>query len=191
LLRRRIVVLIAAGLAVLGAWLAWRGLTQFPPDTTAEGAYLRIAYSISRGQPEECFAYLEQDAQDATYTILDYASKARLRIAESYPEPERSQALGALALGERAASPAHSAAERGWIGRLRRDLSGVDRVDVAGERATVITARGTRYPFRRRPNGMWGLTVFTAELLGESERMARDWDRIQQAAADYERGKGP
>ena len=36
------------------------------------------------------------------------------------------------------------------IARLRRDLSGIGKVEVTGERATVETARGTRYPFRRR-----------------------------------------
>ena len=50
----------------------------------------------------------------------------------------------------------------------RRDLSGVARVEIEGERASVVTARGTRYPFRRRDNGIWGLTLFTAELMAEA-----------------------
>jgi hypothetical protein len=192
--RRRIVLVVAAVLALGGGWLALRHYTQFPPDTTPDGAYLRIAHALSLGRPEECFSYLEQDAQDASYTILDYARKARTRIAESYPEPDRTRALAPYGFVDRCADPpalwAELAAERAWLGRLRRDLSGIDHVEIAGERATVVTARGTRYPFRRRPNGIWGLTVFTAELTSEAERLARDWDRIQQAAADYDRGKG-
>src|SRR6202030_2427870 len=66
------------------------------------------------------------------------------------------------------------AVRRGWTARLERDLSGVARIDAQGERATVVTARGTRYPFRVRDNGIWGLTVFTAELQAEAERAARD-----------------
>ena len=52
---------------------------------------------------------------------------------------------------------------------------------------TVETVRGTRYPFRRRPNGIWGLTLFTATLVAEAEKAARDAKLIDKAAADYER----
>ena len=76
-----------------------------------------------------------------------------------------------------------------FLPRLRRDLSGVGKVEVTGERATVETARGTRYPFRRRDNGIWGLTLFTADLVAEAERAARDWDVVEKAALDYERGR--
>jgi hypothetical protein len=72
---------------------------------------------------------------------------------------------------------------------LRKDLSGVVRVDIEGERATVVTARGTRYPFRRRDNGIWGLTIFTADLMAESERASRDLENISRAADDYDRVK--
>jgi hypothetical protein len=167
----------------------------FPPDTTPEGAYMRIASSIGRGKPEECFAYLEQDAQDATFSILDYARKARARIAEAYPETERARAQSDYAdLAQCPDEPAlwsTLAQQRHWIRRLRRDLSGIEHVEIAGERATVITVHGTRYPFRRRPNGLWGLTIFTAELVSDAERLARDWERIQQAAKDYELGNTP
>jgi len=52
-----------------------------------------------------------------------------------------------------------------------------------------VTARGTRYPFRRRENGIWGLTVFTAELLAEANRASRDLDMVNRAADDYDRQK--
>jgi hypothetical protein len=81
------------------------------------------------------------------------------------------------------------APHRGWIGRMRRDLSGVGKVERSGERATIETARGTRYGLRRRANGIWGLTLFTAELLAEAERAARDAEVVEKAAGDYERGK--
>ncbi len=176
----------ALGLA-LGAWLLFR----FPPDTTPQGAYMRIARAVSSGEAEACFAYLEEEAQHASFTISGLASKAAARIAAAYPEPARSQALdryrGLAEAGDGPAVWAQLAAERGWIARLRRDLSGVASVVQEGDRATVVTAGGTRYAFRRRPNGIWGLTLFTAELEAEAERMARDWDLIQRDAADYER----
>jgi hypothetical protein len=66
----------------------------------------------------------------------------------------------------------------------------VASVERNAERATVQTARGTRYPFRIRPeNGIWGLTLFTAELVQEAERAARDFQLIDRAAADYERAR--
>jgi hypothetical protein len=52
-----------------------------------------------------------------------------------------------------------------------------------------VTARGTRDGFRRRENGIWGLTLFTADLVAEAERAARDAEVVEKAAADYERGK--
>jgi len=50
----------------------------------------------------------------------------------------------------------------------------------------VQTAHGTRYPFRRRDNGIWGLTLFTATLSAEAEKAARDLLLIDKAANDYE-----
>jgi len=50
----------------------------------------------------------------------------------------------------------------------------------------VQTAHGTRYPFRRRDNGIWGLTMFTATLDTEAEKAARDSALIEKAASDYE-----
>lgn len=188
--RRLSIALVVVALLAL-APLVYRW-AKYPPDTTPQGAYLRIASAIGRQEPEDSFAYLEEEAQHAVFTILSYGRKAALRIEESYPEPARSQALAQYRTARAApgapAMWAAIAAERGWLGRLRRDLSGVDHVDVAGARATVVTARGTRYPFRRRPNGIWGLTIFTADLQEEAERYARDWALIQEAAEDYERG---
>jgi len=176
--------------SVLGALLVY-WLVRFPPDTTPDGAYMRIAHAVGRGEPDDCFAYLEEEAQHATFTIADYSQRITERINETFPEPQRSEALaryGTLAGGERGPGTwALLARERGWIGRLRRDLSGSVSVEIVGERATIVTARGSRYPFRRRPNGIWGLTIFTVELTAESERLARDWASIQRAAEDYRR----
>jgi hypothetical protein len=166
-------------------------LATYPSDRTPEGAYLRVVSAVNRGQPEEFFAYTEEAAQHACYTIRDYRSKARALIESSYPEPERAQWLARYR--ELASAPdgsdvfAHLAKERGWLNRLRRDMSGIQRVEVSGERASVETARGTRYPFRRRPNGIWGTTLFTAELTLEAEKAARDLKLIEVAAADYRR----
>jgi hypothetical protein len=79
---------------------------------------------------------------------------------------------------------------RGWFGRLRRDLSGVARAEIDGDRATIVTARGTRYPMRRRSVGLWGLTSFTAELLADAERATRDRLRVEEAARDYDLAAG-
>ena len=182
-----------AAAALAGAWAAWQRAARFPPDTSPEGAYLRIAVAITEGRVRDCFAYLEDQAQHAAYSIRDYRRRASERIAAAYPEPERSRLLEAYKAHATAPDGADvwldMAERRGWVGRLRRDLSGVAKVEISGERATIETTRGTRYGFRRRPNGIWGLTLFTAELLAEAERAARDADVVEKAAADYERGR--
>ena len=176
-----------AGVAGLAQWF------RFPPDTEPEGAYLRIVRGIGAGEPVACFAYLEEEAQHACFTIHDYAVLARDRVRAAYPPEAQEEALhGYVALAERDGPEVWVllAQERGWIRRLRRDLSGIAEVARDGDRATITTARGTRYSFRRRPNGIWGLTLFTAELIAEAERLARDWETIQQAAADYVAAEG-
>ena len=163
----------------------------FPSDHTPEGAYLRIAKSVDEGHVAEVFPYLETDAQWASYSVRDARAKAYARVAASYPEPQRSElmkAYGPLAQAPDGADVfALFAEQKGWVTALRRDLSGVAHVDREGERASVVTARGTRYPFRLRDNGIWGLTLFTAQLLGESERAARDLAVVSAAADDYDR----
>jgi hypothetical protein len=191
--RRPAIVAIAVIALALGALVVAWNLLRFPPDTTPEGAYLRVAASITRGETLVVFSYLEDDAQHAAFTIRDYRKRASERATKSFPEPERSR----LTSEWRAFADAPDGADvwqvmaerRGWIARLRSDLSAVAKVETSGERATVVTARGTRYGLRRRANGMWGLTLFTAELLAESERAARDWDVVDRAAADYDRGR--
>jgi hypothetical protein len=191
--RRLVIAGAAVGAALLGASIAWRRASAFPPDTSPEGAYLRIAVAVAEGRVRDCFAYLEEQAQHAAYSIRDYRKQASDRIAAAYPEPERSRLLHAYRAHATAPDGADVwvdiAHHRGWIGRLRRDLSGAAKVEVAGERATIETARGTRYGFRRRENGIWGLTLFTADLMAEAERAARDADVVEKAAADYERAR--
>ena len=188
--RGKKIAAVSAVLAVVVV-LVVRWLGRFPADTTPEGAYLRIAAAIAKDEPKHAFNYLEESAQHAAFSIHGYAQKITTRIAVAYPETERQRAAApytALAAAEGGEAAFVLLAEReGWIGRLRRDLSGADQVEIVGERATIITARGTRYSFRRRPNGMWGLTLFTAELEAEAARLARDLEQVQQAAADYER----
>jgi hypothetical protein len=192
-LRRTFFVAGAVAVVMGLSSLLWRR-AQFPPDTTPEGAYQRIAVAVTEDRVRDCFAYLEDEAQHAAYSIRDYRKAASDRIAKSYPEPERSRLLRGYE--EHAKAPdgadvwASIARQRGWAGRLRRDLSGVANMDASGERATIETARGTRYGFRRRENGIWGLTTFTADLVAESERAARDAEVVDKAAADYDRAKG-
>ncbi len=182
--------IFALAVAVPLGWFAWAWLT-YPSDRTPEGAYLRVVTAVNRGRPEEFFAYLEEPAQHAAFTIRDYRKKALERVRSSYPEDERKrleQEYGPAAAAEHGKDLfAVYARDRGFLERMRKDMSGIDRVEMAGERATVVTARGTRYAFRRRPNGIWGLTLFTPTLVAEAERAARDLDVIERAAADYER----
>jgi hypothetical protein len=190
--RRQLYYAVGAAVIAGGGSAAWRYFTRFPPDTTPEGCYLRIAYAIAKGRPVETFSYLEEDAQHAVWTIHIYARKAYEAIAGAYPEAERAKEIGRYeplaSAADGAELWARLAAARGFLGRLRRDLSGITALETNGERATIVTARGTRYSFRRRPNGIWGLTLFTAELVAEADRLARDTATIEQAAADYRRG---
>ena len=75
-----------------------------------------------------CFAYLEDRAQHAAYSIRDYRRKASERVSEAYPEPERTKLLDAYRAYARAEDGAdvcvEMAPKRGWVTRLRRDLSG-------------------------------------------------------------------
>lgn len=182
---------VGAALLLLGVLSYGWVWATYPSDRTPEGAYLRVVSAVNRGKPEEFFAYTEEAAQHACYTIRDYRRKALQLIESSYPEPERAQWLGRYE--ELANAPdgsdvfAQFVKQRGWLDRLRRDMSGIQRTEVSGERASVETARGTRYPFRRRPNGIWGTTLFTAELTTEAEKAARDLKLIEGAAADYRR----
>jgi hypothetical protein len=163
----------------------------FPSDQTPDGAYLRIALDVAEDRIRDAFPYLETEAQWASYAIKDSRAKACARVRASYPEASKAELLGAY--GPLADAPdgadvfALFARQKGWTARLRRDLSGVSRVEIDVQRATITTARGTRYPFRRRDNGIWGLTMFTADLVAESERAARDLAVVNAAADDYDR----
>jgi hypothetical protein len=180
--------------AVVGiAFFALRrvGEKPFPSDRTPEGAYMRVAQSVVADRPEAFFAYLETEAQWACFTIRDMRKKASLRIAASYPEPSRSTLLAQYKVHADAADGSDVFAaiyrERGWARRLRKDLSGVKSVEAEAERASVVTAVGTRWPFRRRDNGIWGLTIFTAELIAEASKATRDLAVVEAAADDYAR----
>jgi hypothetical protein len=184
-----LLAIVIAALVVVGQ-RAING-RPFPPDTTPDGAYIRIGRAVSDGHPRDAFAYLETDAQWAAYTIRDARKKASERVRTSYPPDQRAALLAPWA--EAANAPdgadvfARLATQRGWIARLERDLSGAAQVEIQGPRATVVTGRGTRYPFRRRDNGIWGLTIFTAELQAEAERASRDLEVVERAANDYDR----
>jgi hypothetical protein len=183
-------LLILGAIALLG--VAWPR-PRFPSDQTPEGAYLRIALAINRSEAQDFFAYLETPAQHACFSIGQYRRQSKERIEQAFPEAERKRALEALepfALHPDGPDVFAAYAEReAWISRLRRDLSGVDRVEIDQQRATVQTVRGTRYPFRRRDNGIWGITLFTPLLVSEAERAARDFELIDAAARDYEHAR--
>jgi len=183
-------LLVIVGLP-LGFWL--HAHLTFPSDQKPEGAYLRVVIAVNKGNPSAFFPYIETEAQHACYTVRDYRKKSVERIEASYPETERVKNLTLYKAFADAPDGADVLAlyakQKGWLDRLRRDLSGIGRVEIQGDRATVQTVRGTRYPFRRRENGIWGLTLFTASLTAEAERAARDAALVEQAASDYDRAK--
>jgi len=195
-MRSRALVLVAT-LLTATIWGGWYAVSHrpFPPENTPEGAYARIALFVADRRARDAFPYLETEAQWAAYTVRDVRKKASDRVRASYPAGERNRWLDAWQKEAEAADGADVfallARQGGWIARLERDLSGVGRVEVQGERATVVTARGTRYPFRRRDNGIWGLTIFTAELQAEAERATRDLEVVERAAEDYDRVRPP
>jgi hypothetical protein len=195
-MRRQTILLIALPLALLiGIGSRIVGHRPFPSESTPEGAYVRIAFFVAERRVRDAFPYLETEAQWASFTIGEARKKACDLVRASYPAIEAAPLLERWR--EQAGAPdgadvfALLAGQRGWIARLERDLSGIAHVESKGERATIVTARGTRYPFRRRDNGVWGLTIFTAELEAEAERASRDLDVVGKAAADYERAKTP
>ena len=190
--RRKTLALVAAAIVVpSGAFaLLYR---PFPSDHTPEGAYMRIARAVAKDDPRAFFAYLETEAQWACYTLREMRNKARARVMASYPEPQRGELAAAYAAFADAPDGsdvfAHVYGSRQWARRLRKDLSGVAQVDfdAKGDRASVVTVRGTRRPFRKRDNGIWGLTIFTPELLAEAEKATRDLAVVEAAAADYDK----
>jgi hypothetical protein len=191
--RARFLALALVAASVVLALVFYR---PFPPDRTPEGAYARIAKAVAEQRPRDVFAYLEQDAQDAAFSTRDMRKAACDAIERSYPQGGERDALLAAYRPEATARDAADVflligAQRGFLARLRKDLSGFVSVEMVGDRATVVTAHGTRYSFRLRPNGVWGLTLFSAELLAESERAARDLETVRAAAEDYARAKAP
>ena len=187
--RRTLTLTLACLGGLLLGSLLWAHV-RFPSDRTPEGAYQRVVIAVNRGRAQDFFAYTETRAQHACFTIRDYRKKTRERVLVSYPEPERSRLAAQYAEEAQAKDGAdvlsYYAKQNGWMNRLRKDMSGIAKVEVQGERATVQTAHGTRYPFRRRDNGIWGLTLFTATLSAEAEKAARDLQLIEKAATDYD-----
>lgn len=183
--------MIAGAIVLLGVapTVYMRATSGFPPDTTPEGAYLRVALAVGEDKLVDAFAYLETESQWACFSLFDYERRAYDVVAGSYPEPERARLLAQYRDAHESATGqelfARLARSRGWSARLRKDLSGIGRVETSGERATVETTRGTRYPFRRRENGIWGLTMFTGELREAAQRAARDFSVVEKAARDY------
>ena len=176
--------------------LAFHFHQPFPPDGTPEGAYARIAKAMAEQRQRDVFPYLEQDAQDAAFSIHDMRESACAAIEKSYPAgPERDELLAEYGPDAKTKDGPDEFLlldrRHGFLARLRKDLSGIAKVETVGERATITTAHGTRYSFRRRPNGMWGLSLFSAEMLADSERASRDLASVRAAAADYARARRP
>src|SRR5258708_6552729 len=136
-----VVALVAAGAYAIAH-------RPFPPDTTPEGAYARIALAVANAHPRDAFAYLETEAQWASYSIRDARKKARDRVEASYPVADRASTTAPWAAEAEAPDGADVfalfAVRRGWLTRLERDLSGAAHVAVQGGPPTAVTAPGAR-----------------------------------------------
>jgi len=180
-------------LAVLAAAALFAAVyvRRYPADTTPEGAYLRLAKHLELGQPELAFSYLEVDARDAAYVMARSRTDALARVRAAFPAEEArafAESYAALATGDDGPKAfARYAEPRGWLRRLAKDVSPIDHVEADGERATVVTRKGTRYPFHRDRDGRYGLTSFTAELVAQAKQATRDLEVVGRSAADYER----
>jgi hypothetical protein len=181
---------LLAAIAV-AAVLAAVYVRRYPAETTPEGAYLRLAKHLELGQPELAFSYLEVDARDAAYAMARARTDALAKVRVSFPREEAlafADSYAALATGDDGPKAfARYAEPRGWLRRLTKDVSPIDHVEAEGDRATVVTRKGTRYPFHRDRDGRFGLTSFTAELVAQAKRAARDLEVVERSAADYER----
>jgi len=177
-------------LAVPIAYFAYSWLT-FPSDKTPKGAYLRVAKAVNQADPGAFFAYTEEAAQHACFSIRDYRKRSLSLLSDAFPQAER--AALQTKYNAWAGAPdgadvfALLALQHGWLDQMRKDMSGVERVEEAGPRATIQTVKGTRYAFRKRPGGIWGMTAFTPALVAEAEKAARDFKQLEKVAADYER----
>ena len=183
---RRALLLLSLGVPFFSAC---RKPTPFPNEDTPEGAYARIAIAIAEGRLRDVFPYLEDEAQWAAHTIQKERKRALDKARATYPKDELQKLEAEMAVDAAAADGAdvfvRIAKSKGWFTRLRRDLSGVQRVERDGDRATVVTARGTRYPMKKRTVGLYGLTMFTAELADGAEKATRDRARIEEASKDF------
>lgn len=180
---------LGVAVAVFGGGGCRHRPLPFPPEDTPEGAYARISIAIAEGRLGDVFPYLEDEAQWAAHTIQKERAAALAKARVAYPKDDLTRLEAEYGPDARAADGVEVfvriAKARGWFTRLRRDLSGVARVERDGDRATLVTARGTRYPMRRRKVGIYGLTIFTAELADGAEKATRDRTRIDEAARDF------
>lgn len=193
--RRSLRIVLSVAGAVLGLLLVgFVTRKPFPPDTTPDGAYLRIALALAKNAERDVFPYLETEAQWSSFSIRDMRRETSQLVQAHYPRGEGDTLIAAVREEAAAADGPDvfliMSKRKGFAARLRRDLSGIASVEVVGDRASVVTSRGTRYPFRKRDNGIWGLTSFTAELVAERERAARDLAVVRTAAGDYARASG-
>lgn len=191
--KRKWVLIAASAVALLTVGALVIGWLLYPSDRTPKGAYYRVVTAVNQGHAEAVFPYLETPAQHAAFTIHHYAAASAKAIEDAYPEAKKAQALERLrplvAAKDGPGVFALYAERYGWLAQLRKDLSGVASIEIEGERATVQTVRGTRYAFRRRDNGMWGLTLFTGKLAADAEKAARDHSVIEAASKDFKAAK--
>ena len=134
--RRRVALAVVAAGAVAAA-SAWRRFAALPPDSTPEGAYVRVGAALDQGDARGVYALLDDDARAACGAIRDARRRASERVAAAYLEPERSRLLAAYAPEAGAVEGGDAwlveAARHGYVALLRADTSGVEHVERAPE----------------------------------------------------------
>jgi hypothetical protein len=153
-MQRRYRIAMAFGVVSLGyAAFIVHARLSFPAERTPEGAYARIAVAITDGRPRDCFAYLETEAQWASYSVRDFRQKARALVGKSYPEPERTTLMAAYEAEANAADGADGSIACARISRAfarSRSRANAPRWRPRAGRATAFAVARTASGASRR-----------------------------------------
>ena len=199
------------GVRVLCAWLALgagcRRIAHSP-----EEAFGRLQQAVAAQDAAALFDALDQRSRWAFMTIQKSHREAYDIILSNYPEgPERERELrrfqrGAILgsarelfveeMGRRVLAgfanpvPAASRFEVAAMPVAAGSAAGVDGHGGAGTDDTQVMAvlpDGKRLPFRRGPDGGWGLAIVADEAAERQNHALHDVDLVRVNAADYER----
>ena len=142
---------------------------------------------------------MEQGSRWAWMTVQKSHREAYDIILSNYPEgQERERELRRFQKGAMTGSARELFIEelgKNALAKFPRPMPTPARFDApasgAGGGATderiAVLADGTQLPFRKGPDGGWGLSLFSAESEVRQNRALHDVDMVRASAADYER----